>query len=64
MSHSDWQRSIDQINSLRQKYFDAGKLPFSKSEAVWQKFKTATKKNSTKLRIYYKQEKCAARELE
>ncbi len=62
MSHSDWQRSIDQINSLRQKYFDAGKLPFSKSEAVWQKFKTATKKFNQAKNLFYKQEKSVQQE--
>ncbi|MEQ6124731.1 DUF349 domain-containing protein [Pseudotenacibaculum sp. MALMAid0570] len=56
-SHSDWQNSIKEIEALRQKYFDAGKLPYSKSEAVWQKFKTATKKFNQAKNTFYKQEK-------
>ena len=30
-SHNDWQKSIKEIEKLRQKYFDAGKLPYAKS---------------------------------
>lgn len=56
-SHSDWQGSIKQIEALRQKYFDAGKLPYSKSEAVWQKFKAATKQFNHAKNSFYKQEK-------
>jgi hypothetical protein len=56
-SHSDWQSSIKQIEALRQKYFDAGKLPYSKSEAVWQKFKAATKQFNHAKNSFYKQEK-------
>jgi len=56
-SHSDWQSSIKEIETLRQKYFDAGKLPYSKSEAVWQKFKAATKQFNYAKNSFYKQEK-------
>lgn len=57
VSHSDWQSSIKEIEALRQKYFDAGKLPYSKSEAVWQKFKAATKRFNQAKNSFYKQEK-------
>ncbi|SDR77687.1 protein of unknown function [Polaribacter sp. KT25b] len=56
-SHNDWQKSINEIEKLRQIYFDAGKLPYSKSEEVWQKFKKATKKFNAAKNIFYKQEK-------
>lgn len=56
-SHSDWQSSIKEVEAKRQKYFDAGKLPYSKSEAVWQKFKEATKKFNQAKNAFYKQEK-------
>ena len=49
--------SIKQVEALRQKYFDAGKLPYSKSEAVWQKFKAATKQFNHAKNAFYKQEK-------
>lgn len=56
-THSDWQNSIKEVESLCQKYFDAGKLPYSKSEAVWQKFKAATKQFNHAKNAFYKGEK-------
>lgn len=56
-SHNDWQKSINDIEKLRQEYFNVGKLPYSKSEEVWQKFKAATKKFNSSKNTYYKQEK-------
>jgi hypothetical protein len=61
-SHSDWQKSINQIEKLRKDYFNAGKLPYSKSEEVWQKFKSATKKFNAAKNVFYKQEKSAQQE--
>ncbi|MGK0414559.1 MAG: hypothetical protein ACJA1B_002786 [Polaribacter sp.] len=56
-SHIDWQKSINDIEALRQEYFIVGKLPYSKSEEVWQKFKAATKKFNSSKNVFYKQEK-------
>ncbi len=56
-SHKDWQKSIKEIEILRQEYFNSGKLPYSKSEEVWQKFKGATKKFNSAKNIFYKHEK-------
>lgn len=61
-SHNDWQKSIKDIEALRQKYFDIGKLPYSKSEAVWQKFKEATKKFNKAKNNFYKREKSGQQE--
>lgn len=58
-THNDWQKSIVEIEALRKKYFDIGKLPYNKSEAIWQKFKAATKKFNTAKNAFYKQEKSA-----
>lgn len=55
--HSDWQKSINEIEAMRKQYFDAGKLPYNKSEEVWQKFKAATKKFNAAKNTFYKQEK-------
>ena len=55
--HSDWQKSINEIETLRKQYFDAGKLPYNRSEEVWQKFKAATKKFNAAKNVFYKQEK-------
>ena len=56
-THNDWQKSIKEVEKLRQQYFKAGKLPYTKSEEVWQKFKQATKKFNTAKNTFYKQEK-------
>ena len=60
--HSDWQKSIKDIEALRQEYFNAGKLPYSKSEAVWQQFKLATKKFNQAKNLFYKGEKSVQQE--
>ena len=56
-THNDWQDSINDIEKLRKEYFNAGKLPYNKSEEVWQKFKAATKKFNNAKNTFYKQEK-------
>ena len=56
-THNDWQKSIKDIDALREKYFDAGKLPYSKSESIWKKFKEATKQFNREKNKFYKQEK-------
>lgn len=56
-THNDWQKSIKEVEVLRQEYFNSGKLPYSKSEEVWQKFKSATKKFNSAKNIFYKYEK-------
>ena len=61
-SHNDWQKSIKDVEQLRQEYFNLGKLPFSKSEDVWQKFKAATKKFNSSKNVFYKYEKSKQQE--
>lgn len=61
-THKDWQNSIREIEELRQKYFDAGKLPYSKSEQIWLKFKAATKKFNQVKNDFYKGEKANQQE--
>jgi hypothetical protein len=56
-THNDWQKGIKDIEELREKYFSAGKLPYSKSEEVWKKFKAATKNFNKTKNIFYKEEK-------
>ena len=58
-THNDWQKSIKDIDALRKKYFDAGKLPYSRSESIWKKFKEATKQFNREKNKFYKQEKNA-----
>jgi hypothetical protein len=61
-THKDWQNSIVETEKLRQEYFNAGKLPYAKSEEVWQKFKTATKKFNSSKNHFYKDEKAEQQE--
>ena len=61
-THNHWQKSIKDVEALRQEYFNAGKLPYSKSEEVWQKFKAATKKFNSAKNVFYKQEKSGQQE--
>jgi hypothetical protein len=61
-THNDWQKSIKDIDALRTKYFDAGKLPYSKSESIWKKFKEATKQFNREKNKFYKQEKNSQQE--
>ena len=56
-THNDWQKSIKDIDALRKKYFDAGKLPYSKSESIWKKFKEATKQFNREKNKFYKEVK-------
>lgn len=56
-THKDWQKSIKEVEALRQKYFSAGKLPYNKSEEIWQEFKGATKKFNSAKNAFYKEEK-------
>ncbi len=56
-THKDWQKSIKHVEALRQKYFDLGKLPYNKSEEVWQIFKSATKQFNAAKNEFYKDEK-------
>lgn len=56
-THADWQKSIKNIEKLRKDYFDAGKLPYYKSEELWQQFKKVTKKFNSEKNKFYKVEK-------
>ncbi len=61
-NHKDWQKSIKDIEAFRQEYFNVGKLPYNKSEAVWQKLKEATKRFNSAKNVFYKIEKSSQTE--
>ena len=61
-THNDWQKSINELEAFRKKYFDIGKLPYAKSEEIWQKFKNATKKFNAAKNKFYKEEKSEQQE--
>ena len=56
-NHNDWQDSINALETLRQAYFNVGKLPYAKSEEIWLKFKAATKNINKAKNNFYKEEK-------
>ncbi|SDX14635.1 protein of unknown function [Lutibacter oricola] len=52
-SRADWQKSISQIEALREQFFAIGQVPRAKSDEIWNKFKNATKKfNSAKNKFF------------
>ncbi len=53
-SRSDWQKSIKEIEVLRDKFFKCGAVPRAKNEEVWQLFKTATHKFNKSKNLFYK----------
>ncbi len=61
-NHKDWQKSIKDIETFRQEYFNVGKLPYNKSETVWQKLKEATKRFNSAKNAFYKIEKSSQTE--
>ncbi len=53
-NHSDWQKSIKLVESLRDKFFKAGGVPKSESEKIWTKFKEATRNFNLQKNAFYK----------
>jgi len=52
-SRSAWQKSIQEVQALREKFFAIGQVPRAKNDEIWEKFKVATKKfNSAKNRFF------------
>ncbi|MCF6180877.1 DUF349 domain-containing protein [Lutibacter sp.] len=56
-NRSDWQKSINEIEKLRNKFFSIGQVPRNKSNLIWEKFKTATKKFNAEKNTYFKEVK-------
>ena len=56
-SRSDWQKSIKQVEALRDKFFKCGTVPRARNEEVWQLFKTATHKFNKAKNSFYKEVK-------
>lgn len=53
-SRSDWQKSIKEIEALRDEFFKCGAVPRAKNEEIWQLFKTATHKFNKAKNNFYK----------
>ncbi|UMB60465.1 DUF349 domain-containing protein [Lutibacter sp. A80] len=53
-SRSDWQKSIKEIEALRNKFFSIGQVPRAKSDQIWAKFKDATRKFNLEKNKFFK----------
>jgi hypothetical protein len=56
-SRADWQKSIDEIDALRNKFFSIGQTPRNVSDKIWAKFKAATKKFNVEKNKFFKEVK-------
>ena len=53
-SHNLWQKQIKEIESLREQFFKAGKVPYKVNEQTWAGFKEAVRKFNRNKNTYYK----------
>ena len=53
-SRSDWQKSIKEIEALRNKFFSIGQVPRAKNDQIWSKFKEATRKFNVEKNKFFK----------
>ena len=53
-SHNIWQKKIKEIESLRDEFFNAGKVPSKVNEETWAKFKDAVRTFNKKKNNFYK----------
>ncbi|WP_456377343.1 DUF349 domain-containing protein [Lutibacter sp.] len=56
-TRSDWQKSIKEIENLRNKFFSIGQVPRAKSNEIWAKFKEATKVFNIEKNKFFKEVK-------
>jgi hypothetical protein len=56
-SHKDWQNGMKSIQTLRDKYFEIGKVPRSKNKEIWSAFKDATRNFNHEKNGFYKNQK-------
>lgn len=53
-THSQWQKQIQKIETLRQEFFAIGKVPIEKRNQTWEEFKNATKEFNSKKNAFYR----------
>lgn len=53
-SHGAWQKKIKEIESLRNDFFNAGKVPIKVNEATWAKFKDSVRAFNRNKNAFYK----------
>ncbi|TYA94764.1 DUF349 domain-containing protein [Seonamhaeicola marinus] len=53
-THNGWQKKIKEIESLRNDFFNAGKVPIKVNEDTWAKFKESVRTFNRKKNAFYK----------
>ncbi|ETN96096.1 protein of unknown function [Zhouia amylolytica] len=53
-SHSEWQKKIKEIESLREAFFNAGKVPQKFNEETWSSFKETVRRFNRSKNAFYK----------
>ncbi|APY12078.1 chromosome segregation protein [Seonamhaeicola sp. S2-3] len=53
-THNAWQKKIKEVESLRNDFFNAGKVPIKVNESTWAKFKESVRKFNRKKNAFYK----------
>nr|WP_299556023.1 DUF349 domain-containing protein [Seonamhaeicola sp.] len=53
-THNAWQKRIKEIESLRNDFFNAGKVPIKVNESTWAKFKESVRTFNRKKNAFYK----------
>ncbi|MFV0565253.1 MAG: DUF349 domain-containing protein [Flavobacteriaceae bacterium] len=53
-SHNAWQNKIKEVETLREAFFNAGKVPLKVNESTWAKFKDAVRTFNRQKNAFYK----------
>lgn len=53
-SHNSWQKNIKEIETLREAFFNAGKVPINANEKTWAIFKEAIRQFNKKKNLFYR----------
>lgn len=61
-THSQWQRQIKKIETLRNEFFAIGKAPVEKRDQIWKEFREATKDFNFKKNTFYRNMKAEQQE--
>lgn len=56
-NHKAWQTAIKKVQSLRDQYFELGKVPRTKNKEIWNLFKEATRNFNHEKNSFYKNQK-------
>ena len=54
-SHSDWRKQIDEIETLRETFLKAGRVPYNAKEQIWADFKEAYKSFNRNKNAFYRE---------